>query len=146
MAVTMQVGDADFINDIFFLQNAAQLGETGQDMIEYEDQIFVSVYGSNYLVKLNAAGVEQGRVSFVNDPDLAGRIRYMDAEDGYIYASFWGGAVAKINASTMAVEAKLTGLGDNMEGIAACEGKLYVAKNSMWLTVVLPIILRIIMM
>lgn len=122
-------GDADFINDIFFLQNAAQLGETGQAMIEYEDQIFVSVYGSNYLVKLNAAGVEQGRVSFVNDPDLAGRIRYIDAEDGYIYASFWGGAVAKINATTMAVEAKLTGLGDNMEGIAACEGKLYVANS-----------------
>ncbi len=122
-------GDAGFINDIFFRQNGAQLGETGQAMIEYEGQIFVSVYGSNYLVKLNAAGVEQGRVSFVGDSDLSGGIRYIDAGDGYVYASFWGGAVAKINASAMTVEAKLTGLGDNMEGIAVCGDKLYVANS-----------------
>lgn len=72
-------------------------------MIEYEDEIYIAVYGSNYLTKLNAAGVEQKRVSFVNDNDLSAGIRYIDAEDGYIYASFWGGAVAKINATTLEV-------------------------------------------
>ena len=37
---------------------------------------------------------------------------------GYIYASFYGGAVAKINAKTLEVVDKLTGLGDNLEGVA----------------------------
>ncbi|WP_300700797.1 DUF5074 domain-containing protein [Bacteroides sp.] len=122
-------GDADFISDIFKTQNNAKLGDTGQSMIEYEDEIYVAVYKSNYLVKLNAAGVELKRVSFVNDNDLSAGIRYIDAEDGYIYASFWGGVVAKINASTLTVEAKLTGLGDNLEGVAICKDMLYVANS-----------------
>lgn len=123
-------GDADFISDIFKTQNNAKLGDTGQSMIEYEDEIYVAVYGSNYLVKLNAAGVEQKRVSFVSDNELSAGIRYIAAEDGYIYASFWGGVVAKINANTLTVEAKLTGLGDNMEAVAICKNMLYVANSS----------------
>lgn len=98
-------------------------------MIEYEDEIYIAVSGSNYLTKLNAAGVELKRVSFVDDNDLSAGIRYIDAEDGYIYASFYGGAVAKINAKTLEVVDKLTGLGDNLEGVAICEDMLYVANS-----------------
>ena len=113
--------DADFISDIYKTQNNAKLGDLGQSMIEYEDEIYIAVYGSNYLTKLNAAGVELKRVSFVGDNDLSAGIRYIDAEDGYIYASFWGGAVAKINATTLEVVDKLTGLGDNLEGVTITE-------------------------
>lgn len=122
-------GDADFISDIYQTQNNAKLGDTGQSMIEYEGEIYIAVYGSNYLTKLNAAGVELKRVSFVNDNDLSAGIRYIDAEDGYIYASFWGGTVAKINAKTLEVVDKLTGLGDNLEGVAICKDMLYVANS-----------------
>ena len=116
--------DADFISDIYQTQNNAKLGDLGQSMIEYEDEIYIAVSGSNYLTKLNAAGVELKRVSFVDDNDLSAGIRYIDAEDGYIYASFYGGAVAKINAKTLEVVDKLTGLGDNLEGVAICEDML----------------------
>ena len=122
-------GKVATISDIFKKQNSASLGDTAQDMIEYKGSIYVSVYGSNYLAKLNAAGVEQATVSFVNDADLAAGIRYIAAEGGYIYASFYGGAVAKINASTLKVEGKLTGLGDNLEGVAICNNKLYVCDS-----------------
>ena len=53
--------DADFISDIYKTQNNAKLGDLGQSMIEYEDEIYIAVYGSNYLTKLNAAGVELKR-------------------------------------------------------------------------------------
>ena len=119
--------DNDVIGDIYKAQNKASLGDPGQDMIEYEDYIYVSVYGSNYLAKLNAACVEQARVSFVGDADLSAGIRYIAAHDGYIYASFYGGVVAKINANTLKVEKKLTGYGDNLEGVAICNDMLYVA-------------------
>lgn len=122
-------GDADFIPDIYQLQNGSGLGDTGQDMLEYNGFIYVSVYGSNNLLKLNAAGVEQARVSFVDDSDLSAGIRYLAAEDGYIYASFYGGVVAKINANTLQVEQKLTGLGANLEGVAVENGQLYVANS-----------------
>lgn len=115
--------------DIFYTQNGMMLGEIGQDMIEYNDYIYVSVYGSNYIAKLNAAAVEVGRVSFASDPDLQGKVRYLAAEDGYIYASFYGGIVAKINANTLKVESKLSGLGTNLEGVAIEDDCLYVANS-----------------
>lgn len=118
------------ISDIFFKQNSAKLGDTGQDIITYNNDIYVSVYGSNYITKLNSAGVEQARQLFSSgDKDLTGGIRYLAAEDGYIYASFWGGSIAKINAKTLAVEAKITGLGNNLEGVAICNKELYVANS-----------------
>lgn len=121
--------DADFIGDIYKKQNKAALGDTGQDMIKYEDYIYVSVYKSNRLVKLNAAGVEQKSISFVTDADLSGGIRYLAAKGDYIYASFYGGVVAKINANTLEVEKKLTGHGDNLEGVAISGDLLYVANS-----------------
>lgn len=123
-------GGADFVSDIFQKQNNAKLGDLGQAMIEYKECIYVAVYGSNYLVKLNAAGVEQARASFVADEDLKTGIRAIDAEDGYIYASFYGGVVAKINANTLKVEKKLAiENGYNLEGVTICKNMLYVANS-----------------
>lgn len=122
-------GDAKAINDIFYKQNNVKLGDVGQDMIEYEECMYVAVSGSNYLVKLNAAGVELKRISFVNDTDLSAGIRYMAVKDGYIYASFYGGVVAKINTGTLQVEKKLTGIGNNLEGVAVSGDMLYVANS-----------------
>lgn len=121
--------DADIISDIFYKQNTARLGDTGQDMIKYQDNIYVSIYGSNYIAKLNAACVEQSRMTFTDDKDLAAGIRYIAAENGYIYASFYGGVIAKINANTLKVEKKITGLGNNLEGVTICNDKLYVANS-----------------
>lgn len=121
--------DAEFVSDIFKKQNNAALGDNAQDLIEYENRMYVSVNGSNYLAMLNAAGVEQKRISFAGDTDLSAGIRYLAAEDGYIYASFYNGFLAKINANTLAVEAKLGGLGDNLEGVAICDDVLYVANS-----------------
>lgn len=123
------MGDASVIDDIFYRQNNARLGDTAQDMIEYRNYIYVSVYGSNYLAKLNTACVEVARVSFANNSDLNAGIRYLAADGGYIYASFHGGSVAKINASTLAVEATFKTPGANLEGIAVENGKLYVANS-----------------
>ena len=122
-------GGADFVSDIFQKQNKAKLGDMGQKTIEYNECMYVAMYGSNYLVKLNAAGVEQARILFKDDKELSAGIRSIDAEDGYIYASFYGGVVAKINANTLKVEKKLTGLGHNLEGIAVCNNMLYVADS-----------------
>lgn len=121
--------DADIIDDIFFKQNGVRLGDTAQDMIEYKGNIYVAVYGSNYLAKLNAACVEETRVSFTEDSDLTGGVRYLAAEDGYVYASFHGGVVAKINAKTLQVEAKLHVGGNNLEGVAIEDDNLYVANS-----------------
>lgn len=122
-------GEPKFVADIFLDQNGGRLGDTGQSMIKYGKNIYVAVYGSNYMVKLNTACVKEGEVSFSKDPELQGGVRYIAAEDGYIYASFYGGIVAKINASTLDVEKKLKTPGANLEGVAIENDYLYVANS-----------------
>ncbi|MCM1021980.1 MAG: hypothetical protein NC343_02185 [Muribaculum sp.] len=122
------------VSEIFYKQNNQRLGDTATDMIKYNDNIYVAVNKSNYMVKLSAAAVELARVTFTDVPDLEGGVRYMTAEDGYIYATFYGGAVAKIKASNLKIEKVLTGLGDYLEGIVESDDKLYIANscNSKW--------------
>lgn len=117
------------IDDIFYLQNDMHLGDTAQDMIVEGGKIYVAVHGSNYLARLNGACVEEARVSFTGDTELVGGIRYIAAEDGYVYASFHGGMVAKINAETMQVEAKLRTSETNLEGVAIVGDNLYVSNS-----------------
>ncbi|MDE6416352.1 MAG: hypothetical protein K2K68_04915, partial [Duncaniella sp.] len=119
----------EVISDIFLLQNGVQLGDNGNDLIKYRDNMYVAVYNSNYIARLNSAGVEMNRNEFASDPDLQGGIRSIDAEDGYIYASFYGGVIAKIDCTTLEVVAKLATSGMNLEDVAAEDGKLYVANS-----------------
>ncbi|MBD5250752.1 MAG: hypothetical protein HDS56_06215 [Barnesiella sp.] len=119
----------DIIADIFKLQNGVQLGDNGNDLIEYNDDMYVAVYGSNYLARLNSAGVEMVRKEFASDADFRGGIRSIDADNGFIYASFYGGVVAKFDARTLEVKAKLTTTGSNLEDIVVEDGKIYVANS-----------------
>lgn len=115
--------------EIFLVQNEILLGDMAMDMVSYNNNIYVSVFGSNYLLRLNNSGVIIESVYFSYDPELTGGVRYLAANDGYIYASFYGGIVAKIDASTLEVVAKLKGVGANLEGVAIEDNKLYVADS-----------------
>lgn len=119
--------EVEMIDDIFYQQNGRKLGDNGQAMIEEDGKIYVIVTGSNYLARLNSACVEEARVSFVSDVDLQGGVRGITEKDGYIYASFYGGYVAKINANTLEIVSKLNTGGNNLEGVAIEGGNLYVA-------------------
>lgn len=115
-------------DDLFKTQNGLMLGDNAQDLVEYDNSVYVAVGGSNYLARLNKALVEQARVSFAADPELQGSVRKLAFHKGFVYASFWGGVVAKIDASSLEVVAKLH-IGHNLEGLAVCNGKLYVADS-----------------
>lgn len=118
-------GNAEFIKDIFNTQNQAKLGDTGQTMIEYNNDLYAIISGSRYLIRMNTAGVEKQRYAI---PESEGNPRYLAAEDGYIYMTQYGGRVTKLDANTLKVVATFDG-GANLEGIAECDGKLYVANS-----------------
>lgn len=67
--------------------------------------------------------VEQVRHSF---DASEGAPRYLVVEDGYVYVTQYGGKVSKLDATTLEEVASFKG-GDNLEGIAEHNGKLYVA-------------------
>ena len=111
------------VNDLYFIQNKKQLGDTGQDIIVEDNNIYVSVYGSSYVAKLNKAGVEQARMAFGND---LGQPRYMVECDGYLYVTTYGGYVVKLNANDLSVVSKVK-VGPAAERIDEEDGILYVA-------------------
>lgn len=117
--------DNNFISDIYLKQNEQKLGDTGQDIIEYEDNIYVIVGGSRLLLKLNTAAVEVARLSF---SEADGTPRYMTAEDGKIYVTLWSGKVARVDVRTMQIEAYAE-VNANPEEIVESNGKLYVANS-----------------
>ena len=109
--------------DLYFVQNGKQLGDTGQDIIEYDDNIYVIVYGSNYIAKLNKAGVEQCRHTFAANH---GQPRYAAVVDGMIYVTTVGGYVVRLNASDLSLNADCI-VGKTPEHIDEEDGILYVA-------------------
>ena len=119
--------DKDFISNIYKYQNGKELGNLGQHMVNDNDFIFVTLSTTSSVVKLNEAGVEQekeARCNFEKGHDP----RFMVAEGGYLYVSHYGGSVSKIDQRSMQVvkSLKIDG-GQQLEGIAECNGKLYVA-------------------
>ena len=113
------------IEDIFQKQNNAKLGDTGQDMIEYNDFIYVAMYGSSYITKLNEACVEQKRYAFTPEQ---GQPRYLTAEDGKLYVTLSSGHVARLDANTLTFE-KMVAVGKNPEQLIEEDGKLYVVNS-----------------
>ena len=119
--------DHDKVDDIYMTQNKKSLGDTGQDMIEYDNNIYVVVFGSNLLVKLNSACVEQKRLSF---PAEDGQPRYVTETGGKLYVTLYGGKVAKVDPKELTIEGYVN-VGKNPEEIAENNGFLYVV-NSGW--------------
>lgn len=119
--------DEVYGNDLYLTQNKKQLGDTGQDIIEEDGYLYVTVYGSNLIVKLNSVGVEKARVSVSSD---LGQPRYMVEEDGYLYVTCYGGYIAKYKTSDLSYVSSVK-VGDNPEYIIEEDGKLY-CTNSGW--------------
>lgn len=108
--------------DLYFTQNDKQLGSLGQDMIEYGGNIYVVVYGSAYIAKLNRSCVEQCRTSI--DAEY-GAPRYIVGEGGKLYVTSVGGYVLRLNPDDLSVETAVK-VGKVPEKPCVDDGKLYV--------------------
>lgn len=118
----------EVITDIYAKQNGGlKLGDTAQDMIGYNGDIYVIVNGSSYITRLSGAGVELARYAFTEEQ---GQPRYAVAEDGKVYVTLYSGNVARLDAKTLAFE-KMVAVGNNPEQLVEEDGKLYVV-NSGW--------------
>ena len=118
----------EVITDIYAKQNGGlKLGDTAQDMIGYNGDIYVIVNGSSYITRLSGAGVELARYAFTEEQ---GQPRYAVAEDGKVYVTLYSGNVARLDAKTLDFE-KMVAVGNNPEQLVEEDGKLYVV-NSGW--------------
>ncbi len=111
--------------DLYYALNDKKLGDAGQDMIAYGNRVYITVYGSSRLVKLDSLGKELKAITF---SPAEGQPRYMAAEDGKLYVTLWSGQVARIDTTDLTIEKYVT-VGANPEQIVEENNKLYVANS-----------------
>ena len=116
------------MGDLYQQKNGKQMGDVANAMIEEDNKIYVVMYGSKYVAKLDLYGKEEARYTFPQSESV-GKPRCIDVEDDYAYVTQDGGLVSKINVADMTLVDTLQVSG-NLEGIIEKDGKLYVANSS----------------
>jgi YVTN family beta-propeller protein len=106
-----------------------KLGDTGQDMIVYGSKLYVSVYGSSIIYVADKQSLGELKKIRVEDGDQPRGPRSLVSYSGKVYASTYDGNVIRIDTTSLSIEA-ITKVGSNPEGIAAVDGKLYVANSN----------------
>lgn len=121
--------DKPYSSDIFEAQNGIKLGDTANDMIVEDGNIFILVNVSKIIFRLNGSGVVQD--SYKNfDSDNLGEPRYMVEKDGKLYVTCYGGYVARFDAKSLTYEAKVQ-TDPNPEEIIEYNGILYCVCSGM---------------
>ncbi|MDE7379109.1 MAG: hypothetical protein K2N13_09175 [Paraprevotella sp.] len=116
--------DRSVTHNLFSTKNGISLGDTGQDMIFYNDQVYITVSGGRTVYHVGRCGILKAAYH------ATAEVRSLAAKDGKIYVSCYGGTVLKLDAETMEKEAELQVVENaNLEGMAICGNILYVAKS-----------------
>ena len=114
------------VKKVFAAANGQGIGDTGQDLIAYGNRLYVSVFGSNYLAKLDLNGKIVEKHEFTADE---GQPRYLAAKDGFIYVSTYSDAVLKFDTTSIAASLGKVEVGSNPEGIAVAGNNLIVCNS-----------------
>lgn len=91
--------DNNLTGKVFASVNGEGLGDTGQDIIEYGGRIYVSVFGSSYIAKLDLNGKLIEKYAFTEEEGQPNHLAYTD---GNVYVSLYSGKVAKFDTTSIA--------------------------------------------
>jgi len=112
---------------LFDITNGS-LGDTGQDMISYGSKLYVSVSTSSRVSVFDLKTQERLKNIELKDGDQPREPRYLAAYGGKVYVTTLDGNVVRIDTVSLSQDG-ITPVGPNPEGIAADNGKLYVANS-----------------
>ncbi len=112
---------------VFASANGEGVGDTGQDIVEYGGRIYMSVFGSSYLAKLDLNGKVVEKYSFTMDD---GQPRYIACKDGFVYVSLYSGQVAKFDTTSIAKPVAFAKAGSLPEEMAIMGDLLLVTNSS----------------
>ena len=112
-------------HNLYSTANGRRLGDTANDLVTDNGNVFVSVTGSRYITRLSGNGHEVARWTA---DDATGDPRYLILHGGDLYVSLYGGMVAKLDTATMQVKATCQ-VGSYPEEMAVVNNQLVVCNS-----------------
>ncbi len=119
-------GENTYQSNVYASVNGEGIGDTGQDIIYYENRIYLSVWGSNYIAKLDDSGKVLEKHTFTAEE---GQPRYLAAKDGFVYVSTYGDKIVKFDTTSIAASKGFVEVGYCPEDIAIKDNYLIVCNS-----------------
>lgn len=116
------VSTGEAVQGYFEQQNGRCLGNTANDVIVYGSKMYIAVAGEGTIevTTLDAKSLKQ--------IECGAQPRYLAAYGGKVYATYYDGCVARIDTTSLVVDAKVK-VGRNPEQLAVCGNRLFVANS-----------------
>ena len=118
-------------SEAFFNANGKRLGDTGQDILIYGDDIYISVSNSRIIFVTDSKLNIKKEIVCANPSDnAAGAMepRYLCSYEGKVYVTYYEGYLGRIDPAK-GYEVDCTAVGSYPEGLDCCSGKAYVANS-----------------
>ena len=115
---------------VYKSQNQQAIGDVGQDLVKDGKNLYLIVWASSYIAKLDKNGKELARANLATG-ELAslGAPRYGVVEGKYLYVSCYGNYVAKFNKSDLSFVSKVA-VGNHPERLTVSNGYIYCTSST----------------
>jgi YVTN family beta-propeller protein len=114
--------DKTVTKDIFEAKNNRRLGDIGQDIVIYGSKMYIAMSEELTIEVTDLEALSVKQIKTESNP------RYFAIHGGKVYVTYLNGYVARIDTSTLEVEAKVK-VGRNPEQMTVVNRKLYVANS-----------------
>ncbi|MFT6982999.1 MAG: YVTN family beta-propeller protein [Crocinitomicaceae bacterium] len=115
-------------NSYFVTRTNRQIGDTGNDMKRYGSKIYVVVNVSSVIEVLSASDFTSIKQIQMESGGVSKQPRSIAFYGGNAYVTCYDGFVDVIDTSSLTVTSRIP-VGNNPEGLAVANGKLYVANS-----------------
>lgn len=117
---------SSLVAGVFQSANGKKLGDLAQDMLIYGNKMYIGVYNSKVVFVTDKKGKIVKELKFSGE---SGNLspREFTAHSGKVYVSLYEGYVAQIDTTDFST--KMVTVGDNPEGMAVSNEKLFVANS-----------------
>lgn len=120
--------DQSVSNGIFHAANDRYLGDTGNDLLQYGNKIYVAVNASSTIEILDANSLKAANQVLMESGGVAKQPRYLESYAGKVYVSCFDGFVDVLDTVTGAVLNRIN-VGMNPDGMARSNDRLYVSNS-----------------
>ncbi|MGB0933296.1 MAG: YncE family protein [Lishizhenia sp.] len=117
-----------FQNQLFLNRNGRLLGDTGNDMVAYQDKVYIVLNASNTLEVLDKTTLKVEQQISLHYQGSSTSPRAIDFHDNYAYVCAFDGYVYKINLSNYEIETRFA-VGNNPEDVLVVNDRLFVSNS-----------------